>query len=487
MSEPNTILLSKTGLFYGGAWHLAVEGGEADIASPATGLNLARIAYASFADVDPAVAAAAAGFLIWRDVHPAERAKILREIAAVIRANLEELALLDAIDCGNPVEELRRDVEVSATYFDFFAGLVTEIKGASVPVGPDALSFSVREPYGVVVRIAPFNHPFIFGVGRTAAALAAGNSIIVKPPEQAPLSALRTADLIGHLLPPGVYNVLPGDRDLGAALVAHRDTALIAVTGSVPTGKAVMRSASDTLKRTILELGGKNALLALPDADPEKVAAAMVRGMNFTWCGQSCGSTSRAFVHADIYDDVIARLPAHAAKFKPGLPNDPATTMGCLVNEAQFKRVTGYIEGAKKDGARLVYGGKRPSDPALANGYFIEPTIFADVTMEMAVAREEIFGPVLSVIRWSDEDEAMRQVNQVEYGLTFSVFTRDVVKAHRIVARAQAGFCWINDVSRHVLGSPFGGYKQSGIGREECLEELLAYTQEKNVFVNLQQ
>jgi len=485
MRLPNIILPSRQGLYYGGDWHAPVEAGEVEIDSPATGQILAKISSATAADLDQAVAAAVKGYEEWRDILPMERARIMREIAAVIRANKEELALLDAIDCGNPVDELRRDVEVSAAYFDFYAGLVTEMKGVSVPVGPDALSFSVREPFGVVARIAPFNHPFIFGVGRVAAPLAAGNSVIVKPPEQAPLTALRTAELIGHLLPAGVYNVLPGDRDLGAALVTHPDVAFIAVTGSVPTGKAVMRAASDSLKRTILELGGKNALLALPDMNPDTVASAMVRGMNFTWCGQSCGSTSRAFVHADIYEEVLALLPKYASKFKPGLPTDPATTMGCLVNKTQYERVVGYIEGAKAEGAHLVYGGMRPADPELAQGYFLEPTIFADVTMDMRIAQEEIFGPVLSVLKWTDEEDVLRQINQVQYGLTFSIFTRDVVKAHRFVARVQSGFCWINEVSRHVLGSAFGGYKQSGIGREECLEELLSYTQEKNVFVNL--
>ena len=278
----------------------------------------------------------------------------------------------------------------------------------------------------MVVRIAPFNHPFIFGVGRAAAPLAAGNAILVKPPEQAPLSALRAAELIGHLLPAGVYNVIPGDRDVGAALVAHKDVAMVAVTGSVPTGKAVMRSASDSLKRIILELGGKNALMALPDADPETVAAAIVRGMNFTWCGQSCGSTSRAFVHEAIYDKVLEYLPKFVARFRPGLPTDEKTTMGSLVNKAQLDRVLDYVESAKAEGARLVCGGTRPADPALAKGCFLHPTIFADVTMDMRIAREEIFGPVLSVLRWSDEEEALRQINQVEYGLTFSVFTNNV-------------------------------------------------------------
>ncbi|WP_027531712.1 aldehyde dehydrogenase family protein [Bradyrhizobium sp. WSM3983] len=485
MSQAEIVVPTQKGLFFGGRWQTPAEAKPVEIRSPATGALLTSIVEASERDVDAIVASARKGYAIWRDVHPFERAKILREMAAIVRANIEELALLEAIDCGNPVDELRRDVEMSAWLLDFFAGLVTEMKGSSVPAGPNGLSFSVREPYGVVLRIAPFNHPFIFSIGRTAAPLAAGNSIIVKPPEQAPLSALRTTELVGHLFPPGVLNMIPGDRHLGAALTAHRDVALVAVTGSVPTGKAVMRSAADSLKRVLLELGGKNALVAMPDCDPEAVASAMVRGMNYTWCGQSCGSTSRAFVHADIYDAVIERLPAHAARYKPGVPTDPGTTMGSLVSQAQLDKSLAYIEGAKAEGARLVCGGSRPVHDGLDKGFFLEPTIFADVTMDMKVAREEIFGPVMSVLRWTDEDEMMRQVNQVEYGLTFSIYTRDIVKAHRLAARAEAGYCWVNEVSRHIVGSPFGGFKQSGIGREECLDELLSYTQEKNIFVNL--
>ncbi len=475
----------KRGLYYGGTWHDGPGMAEVEIHSPATGELLAKIIQGSSEHVPSITSAARSGFLVWRETPPLERARILREMAAIVRRNSEDLALLDAIDCGNPVAELRKDVEISAFYMDFHAGLVTEMKGSSVPQGPNGLSFSVREPQGVVVRIAPFNHPAIFAIGRTAAPLAAGNSIIVKPPDQAPLSALRFAELVEGLLPPGVLNVVPGDRKFGAALVADPIVAMVAVTGSIPTGKSIMRSAADGIKRVLLELGGKNALVALPDADPDKVAAGAVAGMNFTWCGQSCGSTSRIFVHEDIYDAVIERLPAHAARFRPGLPTDPNTTMGSIVSQQQFDRVMGYIQSAKEQGARLVCGGSRSSDPSLNKGFFIEPTIFGEVTEDMRIAQEEIFGPVMSVFRWKDETDVMRQVNRVEYGLTFSVFTRDVVKAHRIAAAAEAGFCWINDVSHHVMGSPFGGYKQSGIGSEECLAELLAYTQEKNIYVNL--
>jgi betaine-aldehyde dehydrogenase len=246
-----------------------------------------------------------------------------------------------------------------------------------------------------------------------------------------------------------------------------------------------MKAAADTLKPVLLELGGKNALIAFPDADLDAVSAAVVDGMNFTWCGQSCGSTSRAFVHEKIYDAVLERAAKSIQRYRPGDPTDPATTMGSIISRIQHDRIMGYIEAGKKDGARLVCGGARPSDPKLAKGLFIEPTIFADVTMEMRIGKEEIFGPVLSVFKWSDEDKMLAQVNQVEYGLTCSIWTNDLASAHRTAAAVEAGYVWINEVSKHFLGAPFGGYKQSGIGREECIEELIRFTREKNIHVNL--
>jgi len=246
-----------------------------------------------------------------------------------------------------------------------------------------------------------------------------------------------------------------------------------------------MRAAAETVKPVMLELGGKNALIAFADADPDEVAAGMVAGMNFTWCGQSCGSTSRAFIHASIYDAVLLGVKRRCGNFKPGIPTDMGTSMGALASKAQFDRVLAYIEVGRAEGARLVCGGGRPSDPALANGFFIEPTVFADVTPAMRIATEEIFGPVLAVLPWSDEEAMLDNVNALDYGLTCSIWTRDLGTAHRTAMRVQAGFVWVNEVSRHFLGTPFGGYKQSGIGREECLEELLSYTQEKNIYINL--
>src|SRR5215470_3948819 len=475
----------QRGVYYGGRWLEPKSGRYAQQANPGTGDSLGQVADSAAEDIDAAVRAAKAAFAEWRRVPPLERARMLRGIARVLRENAGELAMIDAADCGNPVAEMINDANVAAAQIEFFAGLVTEMKGDSIPMGPDRLNFTVREPLGVVGRIIPFNHPFMFCAGKSAAPLAAGNTIVIKPPEQAPLSSLRLAELVDGLLPPGVFNVVPGGRDVGAALASHRDVAKIALIGSVPTGKAVMRAAADTLKGVLLELGGKNALIAYPDADPDAVAAGVVGGMNFTWCGQSCGSTSRAFIHEKIHDAVIAHIKTKILRWKPGIPTDPATTMGAIISKAQFDRVMGYIDSAKNEGARLITGGGRPADPALAKGLYIEPTVFAGVTPSMKIAREEIFGPVVGVFRWSDEATMLEQVNAVEYGLTASIWTNDLGTAHRAAMKIEAGFIWINDVSKHFLGTPFGGYKQSGIGREECLDELLSFTQEKNININL--
>ena len=318
-----------------------------------------------------------------------------------------------------------------------------------------------------------------------AAPLAAGNAVIIKPPEQAPLSGLRLAELVGGMLPPGVFGLLTGGRECGAALAGHRGVAMVTLIGSVPTGRAVMRAAAETLKPVLLELGGKNALIALPDADPDEVATNAVAGMNFTWCGQSCGSMSRVFLHDSIHDAVVARIKDKIAHYKPGLPTDPATTMGAIVSQAQHERVMGYIKSAHEQGAELVCGGGPPNDPALADGWFIEPTVFAGVTQSMRIASEEIFGPVQSILRWTSEAAMLADVNSVEYGLTCAIFTNDLDRAHRLAAQVEAGYVWINRVGAHFLGAPFGGVKQSGIGREECLAEMISFTQEKNIHIQL--
>jgi betaine-aldehyde dehydrogenase len=480
-SAPPLILPSRRDAYYGGAWNGPRAGRTSEISNPGTGESLGAVAHCSHEDVAAAVEAASKGFKAWRDVAPLERARLLRRIAGMVRAHAEELAMIDAADCGNPFSAMIGDAAVAAAQLDFFAGLVTEMKGASIPMGPSVVNYSLREPMGVVAKILPFNHPFMFCAGKIAAPLAAGNAVVVKPPEQAPLSSLRFAELIDGLLPPGVFNVVPGGAEAGAALAAHSGVAMVSVIGSVGAGRAVMRAAADRVKPVLLELGGKNALIAFGDADPDAVADGIVAGMNFAWCGQSCGSTSRAFLHASIHDVVLARLKARLEDLRPGIPTDPATRMGAIVSREQHARIMACIDGAKADGARLVTGGGPPSDPALRNGFYIEPTVFSGVTGAMRIGREEVFGPVLAAIAWDDEAQMLDEVNAVDYGLTCSIWTNDLSAAHRAARAVEVGYVWINETSKHFLGAPFGGTKQSGFGREECLGELLSYTYEKNI------
>ncbi len=472
------------GLYYGGAWH-EPAGGYAETLSPVTGETLGPCAEANAADVDAAVAAAHAAFKDWRGTKPVDRGKLLRRLAAAIRAHGDELIQIDAVNMGGPCTALRHDVDYAATHLEFFAGLVTELKGDTSPQGDGALNITMREPLGVCARIVAYNHPLMFIGARIAAPLAAGNTVIMKPPVQAPLSAYRLMEILGDLIPPGVVNVLSGGLACGEALVAHPGIPSVSLIGSVPTGRAIARGAADRLKHVLLELGGKNAMIIYPDADIDRAIEAAVRGMNFTFAGQSCASTTRIFAHAACHDRVLDGIVAGIARFRPGPPTDPATTMGALISARQRDLVMGFIASGLADGARLVAGGRAPTDPRLAQGYFIEPTVFADVTMDMRIAREEIFGPVLSVLRWDDENAMFDQVNGTEYGLTASIFTSDLATAHRGAARVEAGYVWINNAGTHFHGTPFGGTKLSGVGREESIEEMLAFTQLKNVHITL--
>jgi betaine-aldehyde dehydrogenase len=492
MSSPDlssrvpAVLPTQQGQFWGGQWHSRTQAESLLTINPSTGKVLASVQVASPSDVDAAVRSARQAFPTWATTPPLERARLLREAAARIRANAVDLALLDAADCGNPVKAMVFDAEIAATQLEFFAGLVLEIKGETIPTGNGSLNYTRREPLGVVARIFPFNHPFMFAAGKIAAPLAAGNSVVIKPPEQAPLSTLRLMELLQDLFPPGVLNCVVGGRDVGAALVGHPDVAAVGLIGSVPAGKAVLRSAADTMKRCLLELGGKNAMVIFPDADFDRAVDGAVRGMNFTWCGQSCGSTSRLFLHDSVHDRFVEQMLALLQeRHRPGLATHMNTTMGALINRTQYERSLAHIALARSEGAQLVAGGSHPTDTHLANGFFIEPTVFTSVAPSMKLAREEVFGPVLSVLRWGREDEMFDAVNSTEFGLTASIWTRDLVTAHRAAARMEAGYVWVNDCSSHFIGAPFGGYKQSGLGREESKDELYEFTQVKNVNVSM--
>ncbi|HTS20939.1 MAG TPA: aldehyde dehydrogenase family protein [Casimicrobiaceae bacterium] len=480
------ILPSHRSLYYGGAWHASSGGREAPVTSPSTGEALGVAVDASAADVDRAVTAARKGFAVWRDVPPQERARAIRKAAAVLREHAEELALIEALDTGNPFSAMVYDVGISADYMELFAGLVTEIKGSTIPIGPSTLHYTLREPLGVVARIGAFNHPLLFVAGKCGAPLAAGNALIVKPSDTTPLTALRIAELWDGIFPAGVFNIVTGGRDAGAALTAHPGVAKIGFIGSVNGGRAVMGTASGTLKQLTLELGGKNALIACADANPSEVADGVVRGMNFRYVtGQSCNSTSRVFLHDAIHDATLPEIVDRVRRIRVGLPTERDTEMGCLSSQAQLDKTLAYIKLGLEGGARLVYGGKRSADPRLARGFFVEPTVFADVTDDMRIAREEIFGPVVSVLRWSNEEDLLARVNALDVGLTCSIWTRDLDRAHRLAARVEAGYVWVNGASQHWVGVPFGGYKQSGMGREESIDELLACTQIKTVNVML--
>ncbi|NYT68422.1 aldehyde dehydrogenase family protein [Pusillimonas noertemannii] len=483
---PSGLLPSHRALYYGGGWHKPIRGLYAETINPAYNEAICEVPVASSEDVDAAVQAAHQAFSAWAATTPTARGRLLRQAADVLRQHAQELALLDSLNNGNPVSILAHDANFAADGIDYFAGLATEIKGQTIPMGDQNLNYTIREPLGVVARIVAYNHPLMFAALRIAAPLAAGNTVVVKSPDQAPLSILRLAELIGGIFPPGVVNFLCGTRECGEALTQHPLVRKITLIGGVPTGKAVMKNAADDLKPVLLELGGKNALVAYPDADREKLVQGIVNGMNFTWSGQSCGSTSRVFLHESIHDDVLADVAALlASKHKPGIPTDPETTMGSLVSAAQLEKVQGFVRTALDEGARLVTGGKQPDNANLKDGFFFEPTIFADVDASMHLAREEVFGPILSVFKWNDEEQLWRDVNAVKFGLTGSIWTTSLATAHRAARRIETGYVWINNTSQHFMGAPFGGIKNSGIGREECFEELLEFTYTKNVNLKL--
>lgn len=472
-------------LFYGGAWRKPL-GGYLDTLSPGSGDNLGPVAEANSDDVDAAVKAAHAGFLDWRKIKPLERGRMLKKIAAKMREHVEELALLDAANCGNPINAMLRDVTDGADYVDFFAGLATEVKGVVTPMGPGVVNMTVREPIGVCARILAYNHPLMFAAIKLGAPIAAGCSVILKPPPQAPLSALRLFELIGDILPPGVLNLITGGLEAGIALTEHPLVPSVSLVGSVASGKAVARGAAEQLKHVGLELGGKNALIVYPDADLDKAVEGAIKGMNFTWCGQSCGSTSRLFIHEDVYDRVLAGVLKAITRFKPGIPTDMNTTMGALISQAQKDKVLRYIDIAKnEDRATLAYGGKVPDAPELANGYFVEPTVFTDVKPTMRIAQEEVFGPILAVLKWRDEEAMFEAVNGVSYGLTGSIYTTNLANAHNAAARIEAGYIWVNNAGPHYVSVPFGGYKLSGLGREEHIDEMFSFTETKNIHITL--
>jgi acyl-CoA reductase-like NAD-dependent aldehyde dehydrogenase len=439
------------------------------------------------ADVDAAARAASRAWPAWSALGVEGRAEALREVARQLKARSEEILAVEVADTGNTVNALKGDVDAAVWSLNHYAGLGYELKGETIPATPGNLHMTVREPFGVVGRIVPFNHPIMFVAARTAAALMAGNAVVVKPPETSPLSATIFAEICQQVLPRGVMNIVTGlGRDAGDAIARHPEIKRIAFIGSPGTARQIQKSAADVcVKHISLELGGKNPMIVFPDADIERAKDAAVRGMNFAWQGQSCGSTSRLLVHDSLYDEFVEGVVARVKQIRLGNPALETSMMGPINSKGQYEKVCHYVDVAKADGARLMLGGRRPDGDEFRRGYWIEPTVFADVTPDMRIAQEEVFGPILSIMRWSDVQQALEIANSVEYGLTASIWTRDIGAAMQSARQIRTGYIWINGVGTHFRAVPFGGYKNSGVGREESLDEMLGYTETKVINIML--
>ena len=471
-------------LIIGGRSVPPLQPGVRDSIDPATERELAPVPEASVGDVAAAVESAKQAFATWRGVSARSRAAFVRELAQVARENREELAFLDAVDAGLPITTMRDDVDRGALLMDLFADWALDLAGQTIPASAEHLHYTVREPFGVVGRIVPFNHPIMFALGKIAAPLVAGNTVVLKPAVHTSLSALRFGELVAEVLPPGVLNVVTGDV-AGRALVAHPDVRRLAFIGSDIVGRAIQRDAATSAVKTVtLELGGKNAMIVLPDADLDLAAAGAVDGMNFVGVtGQSCGSNSRLIVHPDIRDELVARIVHRIERLIIGSPIDDATQVGPLVSSTQRGRTEDYVALGIEAGGVLRVGGSRP--PEFERGYYYLPTVLTDVRPDSRLGQEEVFGPVLSVMDAEDLSTAIDIANSVEFGLTASVWTNDLRSAHHAARELDAGYVWVNGSSRHFFGVPFGGTKLSGVGREEGLEELLSFTQTKAVNVLL--
>jgi len=453
-----------------------------DVHDPATGRLIARLEEAGAPGVDEAVTAGARAWDAWRRTPARERAFMVSALAARIAERADELARLDTLDTGNPITAMRADVAKGIRLLTEAAGLALEIKGQTFPL--PGLHYTRREPWGVVGRMITFNHPTMFSCARLGSALVAGNCVVLKPSELAPLSALAIAELTAGILPDGVVGVVVGGPITGEALVRHPTIGRLSFTGSTATALRIQAAAADSghVKTLTFELGGKNPILVFPDVDLDEVAAAIVRGMNFTRVqGQSCGSTSRLVVHESIADAVLGRVIDGAQRIRIGPPMDPATEMGSLIGPAARTRCVDLVSRAVAGGARLLVGGAAPERPELAGGAFLAPTVVDRVTAGTELAEEEVFGPVLAATTFRDEAEAIGLANAGRYGLTAAVWTGDIDRAFRVSDEIEAGYLWINDVETRFPAVPFGGWRDSGVGAEHGLEEILSFTRTKAV------
>ena len=452
--------------------------------NPATGEVLAWVPVAGPMQIDEAVARARAAQPAWAALTGTERARVLRRVSDILRQRNDELALIEMRDTGKPIQETRVvDIVSGVECFEYFAAMATGASGEHIDLGPAAFGYTRREALGVVAGIGAWNYPMQSACWKSAPALAFGNAMIFKPAELTPLSAAELPAIMRAAgVPDGVFQAVQGGTDTGRLLVQHPGIAKVSLTGAVETGKAVMADAASTLKHLTLELGGKSPLLIFSDAQIDQAVSGALLG-NFYSAGEVCSNATRVFVHRSIKDEFLRRLLARVAVMKIGDPADPATQVGSLISEEHLRKVMSYIERGQAEGARLLIGGKRVTDGALERGFYVTPTVFDQCHDDMSIVREEIFGPVMMVLEFDDEEEAIRRANATQFGLSAGVFTQDLNRAHRVIEKLQAGSCWINHYNICPMELPFGGYKHSGIGRENGRITMEYYTQLKSVYV----
>ncbi|MCC5989215.1 MAG: betaine-aldehyde dehydrogenase [Pararhodobacter sp.] len=456
--------------------------GEAiEVIHPADASVIARVHEATPALIDRALNAARRAQGEWAALKPVERGRILRRAADRMRERNRDLSMIETLDTGKPLQEtLVADAASGADALEYFGGLAPTVTGESIPLGGD-FAYTIREPLGVCAGIGAWNYPIQIACWKAAPALAFGNAMVFKPSEMTPLSALKLAEILTEAgLPAGLFNVLQGRGAVGAALATDARVAKVSLTGSVPTGRKVYTAAAEGIRHVTMELGGKSPLIVFDDADIEDAIGGAMLG-NFYSSGQICSNGTRVFVQRGLKERFLERLKARTEAIVMGDPMDEATQMGPLISAEQMEKVLGYIEGAKAEGARLLTGGARLNGP----GHYVQPTVFADVTDDMTIAREEVFGPVMSVLDFESEGEVITRANDTEFGLAAGVFTHDMARAHRVVARLQAGTCWINSYNLTPVEMPFGGVKQSGVGRENGRAAVEYYTQIKTVHVGM--
>ena len=484
-----TTSVMRKQLFINNDWRDAAGGKVLEVVNPATEDVIAEVASAEQSDVDAAVAAARAALDgPWGRMSARERGKLVWKIGETLLERADEIARLETLHNGKPIFESRQiEVPASAECFQYYAGWADKIHGETVPVKGNYLTYTLREPVGVIAAIVPWNFPLLLTSWKVAPALACGNTVIIKPASQTPLTAIALAEVAKDVgLPPGVLNVItgPGSK-VGQMLVDHPGIDKIAFTGDTSTGKQIMRGSSESLKRITLELGGKSPNIVFPDADLDAAIRGATTGI-FYGKGEVCAAGSRLLMDKSIKNEFIHKVAARAKKMAPGDPMDPKTRLGAISSKKQLETDLRYIETAKKEGATLVAGGGR-ADIGTGKGYFLQPTVFDGVTPSMTIAREEIFGPVLAAIEFADVDEAIARANDSTYGLAAAVWTKDIKKAHYVARKLQAGTVWINTYNIYDTAAPFGGYKQSGFGREMSVHALEHYTQVKSVWVDLNQ